>query len=346
MSLDQRVRLAMIGCGGMARSHARNILKQQDTTQVVAVYDPSAEAYAEMSQIFVDAGFPVPPNAPDLNGLLNTYRDSLDVAFIVTPHAYHYEQARACLEAGLDVLLEKPMVVTAEEAKSLIDVRDKTGKLLVIAFNGSLSPQIRTVARLLRSGELGSILNVVAFVWENWSDHYKGHWKQDAKISGGGFMFDTGAHMLNTVSDLVGEDFVEVAAWLDNRDRPVDILGCMMGRLRSGALVTMNACGSAIPSVASEIRVFCTDAIIRTGVWGESLDIQRVGEKQLQPVRVAPSMGTWEQFLAVRSGQIDNPSPPEIGLRMARLWDAIRASAAKNGAVVRMETDPVERKQK
>ena len=99
-------------------------------------------------------------------------------------------------EAELDVLLEKPMVVTADEAKNLIDVRDTTGRLLVISFNGSLSPQIRAAATLLRSGELGAILSVVAFVWENWSDSYKGHWKQDAKISGGGFMFDTGAHML------------------------------------------------------------------------------------------------------------------------------------------------------
>jgi predicted dehydrogenase len=281
-----------------------------------------------------------------LNALLTSHRDSLDVAFIVTPHAYHYEQARACLETGLDVLLEKPMVVTAEEAKSLIEVRDRTGKLLVIAFNGSLSPQIRTVSKLLRSGELGSILNVVAFVWENWSEHYKGHWKQDARISGGGFMFDTGAHMLNTVADLVGEDFVEVAAWLDNRERTVDILGCVMGRLRSGALVTMNACGNAIPSCASEIRVFCSDAIIRTGIWGESLDIQRAGETQLQPIQVTPSMGAWEQFLAVRNGKIENPSPPEIGLRMARLWDAIRASAAKNGAVIQMEIELIEKEQK
>src|SRR5260221_11883005 len=99
-----------------------------------------------MSKVFADAGLPTPPNAPNLKALLTNYRDALDVAFIVTPHAYHYEQARACLEAGLDVLLEKPMVVTAEEAKSLIDVRDKTGKLLVIAFNASLSPPIRTVA--------------------------------------------------------------------------------------------------------------------------------------------------------------------------------------------------------
>ena len=81
-------------------------------------------------------------------------------------------------------------------------------------------------------------------------------------------MFDTGAHMLNTVADLVDEDFIEIAAWLDNRDNSVDILGCVMGRLRSGALVTMNACGGAIHR-ARLVRVFYTKAIIRTG-FGES----------------------------------------------------------------------------
>src|SRR5689334_21701928 len=99
MSFDQPVRLAIIGCGSMARNHARNILKQQDTTQIMAVYDPSEAAYAEMSKVFADAGLPPPPNAPDLQGLVSNYRDSLDAAFIVTPHAYHYEQARACLDA-------------------------------------------------------------------------------------------------------------------------------------------------------------------------------------------------------------------------------------------------------
>ena len=338
MSSNQPTRVAMIGCGSMARGHIRTILRlqNQNPSQIVVVCEPSPEMYAEMGKIFTDAGLPVPPNQPDLAKLLSDYGTSLDVAFIVTPHAYHYEQAKACLEAGLDVLLEKPMVVTAEEAKSLIEVRDRTGKLLVIAFNGSLSPQIRAASKLLRSGELGSILNVVAFVWEDWKDHYTGHWKQDAKISGGGFMFDTGAHMLNTVADLVGEDFVEVAAWLDNRDRTIDILGVVMARLRSGALITMSSCGNAIPSCASEIRLFCTEAIVRADVWGKFLDIQRSGETELKPLSVPPSMGAWEQFLAVRGGQIENPSPPEIGLRMARLWDAIQASAAQNGAVVHL----------
>ena len=55
----------------------------------------------------------------------------------------------------------------------------------------------------------------------------------------------------------------------------------------------------------------------------------------MQKVPVPASLGVWEQFLAVRRGQMPNPSPPEIGLRMARLWDAIKASAAQNGAPVK-----------
>ena len=192
-------------------------------------------------KVFTDAGLPPIPNSADLESLLRDHKSHLDVAFIVTPHAYHYEQARACLEAGLDVLLEKPMVVTADEAQKLIDVRDKTGKLLVIAFNGSLSPQIRTAERMLRNGELGQILTVSGLSWENWRTPNIGTWRQQPEISGGGFLFDTGAHMLNTITDLAGEDFVEVSAWFDNRETPVEILGAVMARLKSGAMVTMNA---------------------------------------------------------------------------------------------------------
>ena len=105
------------------------------------------------------------------------------------------------------------------------------------------------------------------------------------RLSGGGFLFDTGAHMLNTVADLAGEDFAEVAAWLEDDGRPVDIRAAVMGRLASGALVTMNACGSAIPSCHSDIRVFTTGAILRTGIWGETLEIQRSGASALRKVR-------------------------------------------------------------
>ena len=229
------------------------------------------------------------------------------------------------------------MVMTAAEAHSLIETRDRTGRLLVVAFQGSLSPQVRLASRLLRANEFGRILTISGIVWQNWGPNTAHTWRQEPALSGGGFLFDTGAHMLNTVADLAGEDFCEVSAWFVNNGRPVETLAVAIGRLASGGLVTLHACGEAIPSCASEIRVFCEKAILHTGIWGETLAVQYTGDQPPAPIPVPPSLGVWEQFLAVRSGRIPNPSPPEVGLRMAKLWDAIRASAANNGIPVRCE---------
>jgi predicted dehydrogenase len=318
----------------MARNHVRRILAHFPDTVFPVLCEPSAAMYAEMVKVFEEAGCPPPPNEPDLNQLLATYGAQLDAAFILTPHVYHHDQAKACLEAGLDVLLEKPMVMTAAEAESLIATRDATGRHLVVAFQGSLSPQVQTAVTLLRSGKLGRVLNISGFIWQNWDYYCAGSWRQQPDLSGGGFFFDTGAHLLNTVADLAGEPFVEVAAWLDNHGRPVDITGVVIARLRSGTLVTLNACGNTSPSCASEIRVLGTEGMLRTGAWGRFLEVQYDEEEGWQPVEVPVSQGVWEQFLLVRDGRIINPSPPEVGLRMARLWDAIRESAVQGGIPV------------
>ena len=335
MPAHSPVRATLIGAGGMARQHIRQMLQLKAVTHITVLCEPSEAMYAEAAKLFVEAGLEPPPNQPDLAQLLKDYAGQLDAAFIITPHAYHHDQTQACLEAGLDVLLEKPMVMNAAEAQSLIETRDRTGRVLVVAFPGSLSPQIRAAVRLLRSGEYGPILNISGVLWQNWGPNTTGTWRQNPILSGGGFLFDTGAHLLNTVCDLAGEDFAEVAAWLDQRGRPVETLAVVMGRLKSGALVTLNACGEAIPSCASDVRVFCKKAILYTGIWGENLDVQFRGDEPPRPIPVPPSIGVWEQFLAVRSGDLPNPCPPEVGLRMSRLWDAIRDSAARNGAPVK-----------
>ena len=341
MTDGQATRVGFIGTGVMARHHLDGMLARDDTS-VVAVCEPSAAAYAKTVELFDRHGLAAPPNEPDWQRFVTMFAAQLDAMFILTPHAFHFAQATASLEAGLDVLLEKPMVLSAVEAEALIATRDRTGRLLVVAFQGSLSPQVREASRLLRSGELGSLLNISATAWQNWSTITTGTWRQEPELSGGGFMFDTGAHMLNTVADLAGEDFTEIAAWLEDDGRPVDIRAAVIGRLASGALVTMNACGSAIPSCHSEIRVFTTEAILKTGIWGETLEIQRAGASAPRKVRSVAGTPVWEEFLNVRSGRIPNPSPPEVGLRMARLWDAIRESASRAGAVVHLPTsDPL-----
>ncbi len=329
------VRLGMIGTGGMARYHIHNILKQLDTTQIIAVCEPDKTQYQKAAEIFEAAGQPVPPNVKDFDSFMAKSAKKIDAAFIVTPHNQHFPQAKALLEAGKDVLVEKPMVMNTREAKALMKVRDKTGRLLAVAFNGSMSPSIRKAHEMLHDGTMGKILNVQAAVWQTWEKNTKGLWRQEPKISGGGYMFDTGAHLLNTVADLVGEPFSEVAAFIDNRSTKVDILTVAIAKTASGGFVTINGCGAS-PVTGTDIKIWCENGMMECGVWGGYLRVQMAGEKELRDIEFPDFLGVWQTFVRVRNGEVPNPSPAENGLRMIQLWDAIKASAKQGGSVVKI----------
>ena len=317
----------------MARNYHLPLMLETGA-DIRVICELSAQNYELYADAMSELGAPPPPNQPNLAQLLTDYAAELDAVFIITPHNLHHDQAKACLEADLDVLLEKPMVMNAAEALSLMETRDRTGRHLVVAFQGGLSPQIRYAADLIASGELGELLTVTGMIWQGWKASTTGSWRQIPEIAGGGFLFDSGAHMLNTVCTLVGEDFASVAAWMDKRGTPVDINGVIMARLASGALVTINGCGDCVPGLHSEIYINLSGGAIRTGIYGERLLIRREGESDYNEVDLPKMRGAWEQFTQVRAGVIENPCPPEVGLRMAKLWDAIVASADKDGQVV------------
>jgi hypothetical protein len=100
-------------------------------------------------------------------------------------------------------------------------------------------------------------------------------------------------------------------------------------------MVTIGACGETATSCAASVKAFCTGAILETDVWGAWLRVQKQGSRRFVPMKTVPSLGVWEQFLAVRAGEIANPSPPELGLRLALLWDAIQESARQGGKPVK-----------
>src|SRR5512147_975910 len=127
MSGSERVRVGFIGMGAMARFHLGDLLGRADT-DVVAFCEPSPDAARAAADEFARRGLDVPPSEPDWQRFVETYAHRLDVVCIATPHNLHFVQAVSCLEAGLDVLLEKPMVMTAAEAMALIEARDRTGR--------------------------------------------------------------------------------------------------------------------------------------------------------------------------------------------------------------------------
>jgi predicted dehydrogenase len=332
--LPTTIKTGIIGCGGFSHFHIRNML-QAKNTEIVALCDPLPQAVESTRMLIADAGMLIPPNEPDLKKFLTSYE--MDTVLIATPHTLHHQHALAALEAGLDVLLEKPMVVNTAEAHSLIEARDRTGRTLVVAFQGSLSPLIRMASAGIQGGEYGELLSISATIWQNWGILVQDTWRQVPELSGGGFIFDSGAHMLNTVADLAGQDFVEVAAWMDSYGRPVETLSVAIAKLASGALVTLHGCGETIPSCSSDIKVFCTEAILTTSAWGSSLSIQKAGRIRAKHIPFPPASSVWDTFLKVRSGELENPSPPEVGLRMIRLYDAICRSAAEGGQVVKID---------
>jgi predicted dehydrogenase len=329
-----RVRLGVIGVGGMARAHLRNIIQQADTTEVVAFCEPDPEQLKQSQALMVEAGFAEVPNEPDFEKFTERFAGDLDCVFIVTPHKDHFHQAATMLQKGIDVLLEKPMVMNTQEARDLIAIQQSTGRLLTVAFNGSLSPRIRRAAEMIKNEELGRVTSVDALVWQDWKNFTTGMWRQVPEISGGGFMFDTGAHLLNTVADLVGEGFTEVQASISNEGTPVDIIVTATARTASGLYITIHGNGN-VPGGGSRVHVLCEKGVLLTGIWGERLRIKRDGwDEEFEEVDLPPSLGQWEAFLKVRSGEMTNPCPPEVGLRMIQLWDAIKQSAERGGVTV------------
>jgi predicted dehydrogenase len=323
----------VIGTGGFARYHISSMLKQTRTTRLVGLVEVSEPSRQATRELFEKAGAVCPPFYGSLKELLKA-QGSAHATLICTPHKFHFENCRDSLLAGMDVLVEKPMVMNASEARRLIALRDKTRRLVVVGFPGSLSPAVKKAKELIEQGAIGRVTAVTAWVHQQWKRGTTGTWRQNPVLAGGGFLLDTGSHMVNTVVDLVGEDITEVTALLDNRGTPVEINALVGARSRSGVMISLAAAGDSVQCV-SDIMVCGESGVFQTGIWGERLNIKTLKQPQFTPVKLEPSEGVWGQFVKVRAGRMANPCPPEVGLRFAKLMDMVYASA-KAGKTVRV----------
>jgi predicted dehydrogenase len=331
-SMTERLRLGVIGAGLKAAEYARSWIHMPEL-EFVAIADTMEPSRQRLSDVVTGAGQPAPKAFADYRQMLAEYGKNLDIVYVSTPHASHAEQAIAVVEAGIDLFLEKPMVTTTAEAEALIAAQKKTGVTVVTAFQGGLSPLVLDTRRRAIAGEFGELIAIGGMIWESWSSNYVGHWKQQPEISGGGFMFDTGAHMMNTVCLLANDDFAQVSAYMNNRGKAVDIATAVSARLKGGALATLTAAGEGPPGCASTITFFYAKAIVRIDAWGGWREITVDGKPALRE-QAEILDNPIKNFLAIRAGTMENSGSVTMGLRFARLWDAIKQSAATGGAAI------------
>jgi len=320
-----KVRSIVVGTGGFARCHLGAMMGMKQTTKIVGFVEPAEASRTATAAFFSEKGIACPPFYATVRELIKA-QGAADAAVICSPHKFHFENAKDCLQGGMDVLIEKPMVMNGAEAQRLIELRNKTGRLVMVAFPGSLSPAIWKAKQLLAQGAIGEVSAISAFAQQRWKAATIGTWRQIPELSGGGFLFDTGSHMVNTVVDLLDADVACVNALLDNRKTPVEINSSVSGLSTNGVMFSLAGAGDSV-QCCSQVLVFGDRGVLKTGIWGECLFAKMANEAEFKPVPYRKSCGPWEQFLRVRSGKMRNPCPPEIGLRFANLMDMIRRSA-------------------
>jgi predicted dehydrogenase len=138
--------------------------------------------------------------------------DGVEVVSIVTPNHMHAPVATAFLNAGIHVICDKPLALTAAEARDLVKLVRKTGKIFALTHNYTGYPMIRQARAMIAAGELGTIRVVQAEYAQDWlteplekTGQKQARWRVDPKKSGaGGALGDIGTHAYNLACFVTG----------------------------------------------------------------------------------------------------------------------------------------------
>lgn len=191
------VRVGMVGYGMAGREiHAPLLAVAGLPVTVVATADLGRRALAAAEQ-------PQAAVVPDIDGLL-AMRDRFDVVVLATPTGVHVQQAVAALDAGLPVVVDKPLGVDATQAAAVVDHARRFGGRLTVFQNRRWDAEQLTLRALLDGGDLGTVFRFERR-WERWRPAPKDRWRENASASeGGGLLLDLHSHLVDSAIQLFG----------------------------------------------------------------------------------------------------------------------------------------------
>ncbi|WP_218783433.1 Gfo/Idh/MocA family oxidoreductase, partial [Streptomyces sp. BR123] len=195
------LRVAVIGYGLAGSVFHAPLVAATDglALDTVVTSDPSRQAQAREAypdvRIATSAEALWAPQAPAA---------SPDLVVIASPNKTHVPLATAALNAGIPVVVDKPLAATAAEARELAELADRTGTFLSVFQNRRWDNDFLTLRRLLASGELGEIQRFESR-FERWRPQLKGGWRESgAPEEVGGLLYDLGSHVVDQALVLFG----------------------------------------------------------------------------------------------------------------------------------------------
>lgn len=183
--------------------------------------------------------------------------DAIDLAIVATPNHLHFDVVSAFLNQGIAVVCDKPMTTTVEQARQLVELVARSGRLFAVTYNYSGYQAIREARALIARGELGEIRKVVVEYHQDWlmsaaetDGNKQASWRTDPRQAGaGGAIGDIGSHAHHLLEYVTGQKIQSVCADLTSfvAGRELDDDANVLLRLEGGARGTLScsqiACG-------------------------------------------------------------------------------------------------------
>lgn len=206
-TMKQTVRWGVIGCGQIAYDKMMPALVQATNTQLVALFDldqsrleqahttyPEARCYAQIEDLLAD--------------------EDIQAVYIATPNFLHAPQTLAAAAARKHILTEKPMTLTAEEGRQMVEAAEQAGVKLMVAYMTLFNPAYQMAKRIVDAGLLGDIVSVRgrhSYVIQPDSISPAAAWRLDPQ-HGGGPLMDVAVYPIFTLRDLMNLHISQLCA--------------------------------------------------------------------------------------------------------------------------------------
>ncbi|WP_127490952.1 Gfo/Idh/MocA family protein [Paenibacillus glycanilyticus] len=312
------IRIGFIGTGGIAGWHAKQLLELPEI-QITALSDTSEGNRIAFAERF---GLQDARQFSAYEDMLE--QGELDAVVICSPHTLHFRQAYDALDRGLHVLIEKPMTCSSKEAEQLIQKAEESGKVMQVSYQRHFQPEFLYIRDAIASGEIGRLTSVTASLSQEWYQLTEGTWRQVPSLSGGGFLMDSGSHIIDVLLWTTGMTPVEVKSQLQNHGAPVEIDSFTSIRFAEGALAGLNFAGYA-PGW-NETFAFCGD---NGGIYYDNgkITLRRLNEEPFVPELPEQTTNQDKSFIDAILGRHEVLVPGEFALKVVSLSEMIYQAA-------------------
>jgi predicted dehydrogenase len=363
-----RLRLGFIGAGWWAAEYQMPWFAARDDVELVGVCRLGRDELAHVRDRF---GFK--HATEDYRELL---RQDLDAVVVSSPHVTHFEHAKAALEAGVHVMVEKPMCTRARDARELAALAKAKGLQVLVPQGWNFTPYVREARQLVNPSSpnlspkdrgIGTPRHIVCQMGSALGDLMGGQpmaetqgqtfrpsastWADPARA--GGYGWGQLAHGLGVMFALADVRPATVFARMGRSPSGADYYDAITATFTNGATAAIS--GSAtIPKSSGaqhdrskgyqiDIRIFGSEGMLLLDIERERLEIRRDdGRNTVIPVKSGdgdyPANAPWEAFVDLALGHTDeNPMDAALGVKVVEVLEAAYRSAADGNGTVRVE---------